>query len=211
MKKTSELQTGLTVAFVACMLISNVITSRQIQFPFGITAGGGLFVFPVTYVLSDVFSECYGYRWSRITCYMAFAANLFMVLLFTLVLSLPAPSYWDGAEAFARVLGNTPRVLVGSLLGFVMGDWANDKVFRLMKSSHPDEMRGFGARAIASSFVGEVVDSLFFFPIAFWGQMPAETLLVMAFVNIGLKLAYEVLILPATTSVAKHVNAYEGN
>lgn len=211
MKKVSELQTFLTVTFVACLLISNVITSRQMQLPFGITAGGGLFVFPITYVLSDVFSECYGYRWSRVTCYLAFAMNLLMVLMSTVVINMPAPSYWDGAEAFSRVLGNTPRVLAGSLLGFVMGDWVNDKVFRLMKASHPDEMDGFGVRAILSSLVGEIVDSLFFFPIAFWGQMPVETLFVMAFVNIGLKMVYETMILPITTQVAKRVNAYEAN
>lgn len=209
MKKTSELQTLLTVAFVACMLVSNIITAKQVQFPFGITMTGAIFIFPITYILSDVFSECYGYRWSRVTCYAAFATNLFAALVFQAVISTPAPGYWGGQEAFQAVLGNAPRVLLASFTGFVAGDLANDRVFRKMKEKHPDELSGFGARAIVSSLVGEIVDSAFFFPIAFLGQMPVETLITMGVVQVFMKVGYEVVVLPVTTQVAKRVNAYE--
>lgn len=210
MKKTvSELQLFLTLAFVVCLLVSNVITAKQVQFPFGITMTGAIFVFPITYILSDVFSECYGYRWSRMTCYMAFAANLFMAVVFQFVISTPAPEYWTNQEAFQTVLGNTPRVLLASFLGFLAGDLANDRLFRRMKADHQNELKGFGARAILSSLAGEAVDSALFFPIAFWGQMPAEALLVMGVVQVFLKVGYEVLILPVTTQVAKSVTRYE--
>ena len=78
----SFLQVLLTVISVACLLISNVITSKQMQFPFGLTMTGAIYIFPVTYILSDVFSEVYGYRWRRITCNMGFAMNVVMVLAF---------------------------------------------------------------------------------------------------------------------------------
>ena len=209
--RNSELQTALTICFVVCMLVSNIITAKQVQFPLGITMTGAIFIFPITYILSDVFSECYGYRWSRVTCYMAFAANLFMALVFQFVISTPAPDYWMNQEAFQTVLGNTPRVLLASFLGFLAGDLANDRLFRRMKANHQNELTGFGARAILSSLVGEVVDSAFFFPIAFWGQMPAETLLTMGIIQVFLKVGYEVVVLPITTQVAKRVNAYEAN
>lgn len=211
MKKTTILQTVLTVLFVSCMLISNIITAKQVQLPFGIVMTGGIMVFPMTYVLSDVFSECYGYRWSRITCYLAFAMNLLSVIIFTIAINTPAPSFWGGQEAFQTTLGNTPRILAASLAAFVLGDWANDKVFKMMKAKHENELRGFGARAIASSVVGEVVDSLIFFPIAFLGQMPAEVLLQMGLLEVAIKVGYEVVILPLTTQVAKRVNEYENN
>ena len=134
MKKPSNLQAILTVLFVSAMLISNIITSKQLLFPFGITMTGAIVIFPITYILSDVFSECYGYKWSRITCYLAFAMNLLMVAVFTLTINLPAPSYWGNQEAYQTVLGNTPRVLVSSLLAYVVGDFVNDKIFQKMKS-----------------------------------------------------------------------------
>ena len=102
-KKTSNLQTFLTVLFVSCFLISNVLATKQFALPFGITMTGAVIVFPITYILSDLFSEVYGYKWSRVTCYMAFGMNLLMVGAFQLAIVLPPASFWQGQEAFAAV------------------------------------------------------------------------------------------------------------
>lgn len=209
MRRTTELQTALTILFVGALMVSNIITAKQIQLPLGIVMSGGMFVFPITYVLSDVFSECYGYRWSRVTCYMAFAMNLFAVLVFALVIRTPAPEWFDGGEAFAATLGGTPRVLFGSFAAFLLGDLANDRLFRRMKSAHPDSHDGFGARAILSSIAGELVDSAVFFPIAFGGQMPASALLTMALLEVALKVGYEVVVLPLTRLAVEGVSRSE--
>lgn len=213
MKKTkiTELQTYLTVLFVSALLISNVITAKQVLFPFGITMTGAIFIFPITYILSDVFSEIYGYRWSRITCYLAFAMNLVMVFFFAIAINSPAPSYWGNQEAFQTVLGNSPRILLASLAAFVIGDLINDRVFRRMKQKYPDSHKGFGTRAIVSSFCGNIVDSLIFLPIAFLGQMPLQALIIMTITQVFLKTGYELIILPVTKYVVKKVSERELN
>ena len=208
-RSVSELQLYLTLLFVVSLLISNIITAKQVLLPFGIVMTGAVFVFPITYILSDLFSEVYGYRWSRITCYLGFAANLFMVLIFSAVIATPAPDYWLNQEAFQTVLGNTPRVLVASLLAFVLGDFINDRVFRKMKEKYPNSIKGFGWRAILSSVCGELVDSLVFLPIAFIGQMPLKTLAIMTVMQVLIKTGYEVIILPITRLVVKKTSAYE--
>ena len=208
-ERISFLQVCLTIVFVTAMLISNVITAKQVLLPGGITMTGAVFIFPITYILSDVFSEVYGYKWSRVTCYFAFSMNLFMVIVFSLVIQTPAPSYWTNQEAFATVLGSTPRVMGASLLAYVIGDFVNDRVFRKMKAKHSDELKGFGWRAIISSFFGELCDSLVFLPIAFLGQMPLKTLATMTVCQVLIKTGYEVVILPLTTLVAKKTNKYE--
>lgn len=208
-RNISGLQLYLTLLFVVSLLISNIITAKQVLLPFGIVMTGAVFVFPITYILSDLFSEVYGYRWSRITCYLGFAANLFMVLIFSAVIATPAPDYWLNQEAFQTVLGNTPRVLVASLLAFVLGDFVNDRVFRKMKEKYPNSIKGFGWRAILSSVCGELVDSLVFLPIAFIGQMPLKTLAVMTVMQVLIKTGYEVIILPITRLVVKKTSAYE--
>ena len=208
-KKISFLQLILTIVFVVSLLISNIITAKQVLLPFNITMTGAVFIFPITYILSDLFSEVYGYRWSRITCYIAFACNLFMVIVFALVINTPAPSYWLNQEAFATVLGSTPRTLIASLLALLLGDLVNDKVFRRMKQNHLNEIKGFGFRAILSSLMGELVDSLVFLPIAFLGEMPIETLAVMTVMQVLIKTSYEVVILPITTLVVKKVGKAE--
>jgi uncharacterized integral membrane protein (TIGR00697 family) len=129
-KKISLLQMILTLLFVVSLLISNIITSKQMLLPFGIVMTGAVVIFPITYILSDIFSEVYGYKWSRLTCYLAFIFNLFMVIIFTIVIKSPAPDYWLNQNAFEVVLGNTPRILFASLTAFMLGDFVNDKVFK---------------------------------------------------------------------------------
>lgn len=208
-KKISVLQFVLTLAFVVCLMVSNIISAKQMLLPFDIVMPAAVIIFPITYVLSDVFSEVYGYRWSRFTCYMGFAVNLFAVLVFSIAIATPAPNYWMNQEAFAVVLGNTPRMLFASLLGFVVGDFVNDRVFKRFKEKHPYDHKGFSFRAILSSFCGEMCDSLIFLPIAFLGQMPVETLATMMFYQVLIKTGYEVIILPVTHTIVRMVSKYE--
>lgn len=207
-RNISKTQCYLTVLYVAAFLISNVLAAKQFLLPFGITMTGAVIVFPITYILSDLFSEVYGYKWSRVTCYLGFAMNIFMVLAFTAAIYTPAPDYWTNQEAFQTVLGSTPRILAASLIAFVAGDFVNDKVFKRMKAKH-ENMKGFAWRAILSSFCGEIVDSAIFIPIAFIGQMPFETLVIMGITQVCLKVAYEIVIIPLTTWITKKVAAQE--
>lgn len=207
--KISKLQLILTTLFVVSLLVSNVITSKQVLLPFGITMTGAVFIFPITYILSDLFSEVYGYKWSRFTCYLGFFMNLFMVLVFQAVIATPAPEYWTNQVAFQTVLGNTPRILFASLLAMMVGDFVNDRVFRRMKQKHLDTHKGFGFRAILSSLCGELVDSLIFLPLAFLGQMPVATLAVMTVSQVVIKTGYELIILPITRIIVKKVSKYE--
>lgn len=207
-ERFSFLQVLLTVISVSCLLISNVVTTKQIQLPFGVVLTGGALVFPITYILSDVFSEVYGYRWSRMTCYISFAMNIFMVVIFRLLIISPHPAYWQNQAALELILGNTPRVLAASLSAYVVGDFLNDKVFQHMKGAKTDH-KGFRLRAIVSSLAGELADSLVFMPIAFLGQIPIGTLVQMLITEVIIKTAYEVIILPITTIVVNKVDKYE--
>ena len=210
-KNVTTIQLILTVLAVTALLISNVITSKQVLLPFNITMTGAVFIFPITYILSDLFSEVYGYKYSRFVCYLSFVMNTLMVIMFSLVIVTPAPGYWTGQDAFQTVLGSTPRVLLASSLAFVVGGWADDYTFLKMKEKYPNSTKGFGVRAIASSVIGELVDSLIFLPIAFIGLMPLQTLVVMTITQVFIKTGYEIIILPITKKVVKWVKKIEGD
>lgn len=207
----SLVQIILTVLFVSCFLISNILAVKQIQLPFGITMTSAVYIFPIVYILSDVFSEVYGYKWSRITCYMAFAMNILMVIFFELAIITKAPAYYTMSDAVKSVLGSSFRTLVASLTAYVAGDFVNDVVFREMKKKHKGEMKGFGLRAILSSLCGEIVDSSIFIPIAFIGLMPTKNLIIMGITQVVLKVAYEIIILPFTSLTARKLTKYERN
>lgn len=199
----------LTATFIVALMVSNIIVGKQIDF-MGITVPSAVFVFPIIYILSDVFSEVYGYEWSRTTCYLAFCANLFMVVVFSLVIMAPYPEYFGNQSAFEIVLGNTPKILLASSLGFIIGDFVNDRVFRALKRKHPDSHEKFGFRAIVSSLFGELTDSLIFMPIAFIGVLPMEAIIQMFVVQVSFKVLYEIIALPLNKCVVRKVSELEG-
>jgi len=203
------MQLILTVAFIVTILICNIVTVKQIQLPFGLVMTGAAFLFPITYILSDVFSEIYGYKWSRIVSYLGFAMNLFMVIIFTLVIIAPAPDFYAKQDALQTILGSTPRILGASLLAYMVGDFVNDKIFKKMKAKNPNSFKGFQFRAIVSSFCGLVVDSSIFLPLAFLGTIPTETLLTMMVSQVLVKILCEIVLLPVTTLVVKKVDKHE--
>ena len=208
-EKHSSLKLLLTIIFVSCLIVSNIIAGKQIQLPFDLVMPAAVIIFPITYILSDIFSEVYGYRWSRITNYIGLTMNLFAVIVFAIAITIPAPPFYENQEAFKIILGNTPRILFASTLGLWVGDYLNDNVFRVMKKKHQSSHKNYGVRAILSSLVGQIGDSLVFIPIAFYGVMPVDVMITMVFTQALLKLGYEVLILPVSKRLMLRVSAHE--
>ena len=210
----SILQVLLTVVFVGALLISNIISARLFNL-FGYAMTCAVVVFPITYILSDLFSEVYGYKWSRFTCYLGFIINLFAVGVFYIASCLPAviPSQ---EEAFNGVLLGAFSCTMASFIAFVIGDFVNDKVFARMKREHKGltNHKGFALRAILSSFAGELADSCIYLPLAFLVFNPIMTVgevLTMIVLQVTIKTVYEALILPFTTFIVKKVSKYEHN
>lgn len=208
-QRFSFFQLLLTVVFTVALLLSNIIVNKQISLPFGASTVGSVIFFPLTYILSDVFSEVYGYRWSRVTCYIAFCMNVLMVLIFEATLRMPYPDSFTGQEAFETVLGSAPRITAASLIAYVIGDFANDRIFARMKKGHSEDNKGFALRAIVSSVVGEFTDCLVFLPLAFAGTLPARTLVSIGLAQVVVKIVLEAVLLPLTSLFARFVRKIE--
>lgn len=195
----------LTAIFVSCMLISNILSNATIKV-FAWSMDAGTLVFPLTYILSGIFSEIYGYKWSRRVTWIAAAMMLVFSALVWLVIALPKPEYYDGIH-FAIALGGSIRILIASVVAFVTGDFVKDNVFSRLKKLQQGE--GFKTRAIISSIFGNAVDSSIFVLIAFLGTMPGTETVPMILLNILFKTTYEFLILPITDRVVKFLHKRE--
>lgn len=206
-KKISFTCLVLTVLYVVALITSNIIGSKSFVLLLNISVTAGGLTFPITYILSDVFSEVYGYKWSRVTCYLAFLSNLFLSFFCLLAIrTTPAPFY-TLQDSYSAILGSTPRMLFASLTAYIIGDLANDIVFQKMKEK--DGEKKFGLRAILSSMVGEFVDSSIFTPLAFAGSMPFSSM-VSSVITYGIaKCVFEIVILPITTAIVKKVKKHE--
>ncbi|MBW8326710.1 MAG: queuosine precursor transporter [Prolixibacteraceae bacterium] len=195
------------ILFATCLLISNILATKILLIgPWA--APAGVLIFPIAYILNDVITEVWGFGKARLIIWTGFAVNILAVLFFTMGIAIPGAPFWQNQEAFSTVLGNTPRIVVASLSAYLIGSFLNAFVMSRMKVA--TKGKGFSARAILSTLVGESADSLIFISIAFIGVFPIGLLITMIFTQAMLKTVYEILILPVTIGVVNFVKRIEG-
>jgi uncharacterized integral membrane protein (TIGR00697 family) len=200
-------------AFVTILLLSNVIGAGKRAvidlpligpWPFG----AGILFFPVSYVLGDVLTEVYGYARARRCIWAGFAALLFMALMAFIVVALPPAAGWHGQQAYEAVFGQVPRIVFASILAFWAGEFVNSFVLAKMKIW--SRGRHLWMRTIGSTIIGQAVDSLIFYPLAFYGQWDNRTLLIVLLTQWALKVGWEALLTPFTYAVVGFLKRREG-
>ena len=200
-------------AFVTILLLSNVLGAGKVAvvelpwigtWPFG----AGILFFPVSYVIGDVLTEVYGYARARRCIWAGFAALLFMAFMAAVVVALPPSPDWEGQAAYEAVFGQVPRIVLASIVAFWAGEFANSYVLARMKIW--TQGRHLWARTIGSTLVGQGIDSLIFYPLAFYGVWDNATLLVVLGTQFALKVAWEALLTPVTYAVVGFLKRREG-
>ncbi len=199
-------------SFVAVLLISNIASSKILDLgPF--TFDGGTLLFPLSYLFGDILTEVYGYARSRRVIWAGFGAAALMAAVLALVGALPPSEGWENQGAYQAILGQTPRIVAGSLVAYFAGEFSNSFVLAKMKVL--TRGRWLWSRTIASTLVGEGVDTLLFVAIAFYGTLPGNVLLVVALSNYVFKCGLEALLTPLTYRVvnalkhAEHEDHYD--
>lgn len=203
----------LSITFVVCLIVSNIFVPRTWHLWGGFQLTAGVLIFPISYIINDCLTEVYGYRKARMVIWMGFAMSVFVALMSYLAVRLPMPPSVDdmatqNAGHFNAIFNNIPRVTIASLLAFVCGSMANSWVMSKMKVA--TEGKGFFARAIISSLVGESIDSVIFFPIAMFGIMKWYDVFMIMVTQVIVKTVYEIIILPVTALVVKQLKKKEG-
>lgn len=200
----NEIFSCLVGIFCACLIISNVIASKTFALTPDIVLPCAVLIFPIVYIVNDVLAEVFGYKKTRKVIFLGFLLNLLAVIMYTITMILPAPAFFTGSEAFAVVLGSTPRVLLASFIAYLIGSLVNAKLMTVLKE-HNDSLF---VRCITSTFIGEGCDAIIFISIAFYGTMPLVALLLMIIAQAIFKTAYEIVIYPLTRFIIARIQAY---
>ena len=195
-------------AFVAILLLSNLIGASKLATVGGFTFGAGILFFPLSYVIGDVLTEIYGYANARRCVWMGFAALLFMAFMSYVVVAMPAADGWDGQAAYESVFGSTWRIVAASILAFWAGEFVNSFVLAKMKIITAG--KHLWARTIGSTVFGQGVDSLIFYPVAFLGIWSTAQVLTVMVTNWFLKVLWEAALTPVTYAVVGWFKAREG-
>lgn len=207
-------------AFVTVLLCSNLVGPAKIAQldlpPLGVvTFGAGVLFFPISYVFGDVLTEVYGYARSRRVIWTGFAALIFAATMAAVIVALPPASFWNNQQVYEIAFGNSWRIVAASMIAYFSGEFVNS--FILAKMKIRTEGRYLWTRTIGSTIFGEGVDSLLFYPLAFWGTgiIPNENLPQVMLSQWIAKVGVEVVFTPVTYRIvaalkrAEHEDYYD--
>lgn len=193
-------------AFVTILICSNLIGPAkiaQIDAPLlgTLTFGAGVLFFPISYVFGDVLTEVYGYARSRRVIWAGFAGLAFASVMAYVVVALPPASFWQNQGAYEIAFGSTWRIALASLIAFSCGEFVNSFVLAKMKIMTAGKW--LWTRTIGSTIFGEGVDSLLFYPLAFYGTgiIPDDKLPMVMLAQFVTKVGVEVAFTPVTYKI----------
>jgi hypothetical protein len=186
-------------AFITVYLCSNLIGPAKAVSMWGFTFGAGVLFFPISYIFGDVLTEVYGYARARKVIWCGFGAMIFASIMATVVVALPPAPGWPFQEAYEEIFGQTPRIVFASLCAFFAGEFVNSYTMAKMKLW--TEGRWLWTRTIGSTIAGEGVDSLIFYPLAFYGTWDTSLVVSVMATNYVLKVLVEVVMTPVTYKI----------
>ncbi len=208
----------ITALAVSVLIISNIIATKPVslfEMPFEFL-GSNLYVvsasvicFPLGYIISDVLTEVYGFRVARGVIWLGFACNLIVVVIIMIVGAIPGAVFWEDQSSYEIILGSTAWVLLGSFIAYLIGEFSNAIVMVVLKNR--TEGRMLWLRTISSTIIGQGVDSILFYSIAFgvsgiWGWQAAINGAILAWIA---KTLYEIVATPLTYMVVNWLKRNE--
>ena len=195
-------------AFVTVLLCANVIGAAKVAEIGGFTFGAGVLFFPISYVFGDILTEVYGYARARKVVWAGFGALVFASVMSWAILAFPPAPGWPHQEAYETVFGATPRIVLASLIAYFSGEFCNSYVLAKMKLF--TQGRQLWTRTIGSTIVGEAIDSIIFYPVAFLGVWETELVWRVMVSNYLLKVLWEALMTPLTYRLVNFLKRAEG-
>jgi uncharacterized integral membrane protein (TIGR00697 family) len=203
--KVSHRLLVITALFVACLLTANIVGVKMFSLGF-VSLPAAVILFPLSYIIGDVLTEVYGYRWARRVIWLGFACNLIFVIFAWVGQLLPPDPLWEGQEAYESILGYTPRLLAASFLGYFAGEFVNSYVLAKMKIL--TKGRWLWSRTIGSTIVGQGVDSAVFIVGAYFGASFFSPLIILY--HWTAKTLIEAVATPATYATVNYLKRKEG-
>lgn len=191
---------------ITCLLISNVITVKTINI-FGLIYTAADVIFPITYILNDVFTEVYGFNKSRFVIWISFFCNLLMVILFQITIALPSNEQFEFQNDLINIVGSTPRILIASFISFLVGNFANSVLMSKMKVK--TEGKYLALRTIISTIVGEGLDTILFVPLVFIGNLDLQNIIKLIIDIYAFKVLLEVILTPVTYKIVNIIKNKE--
>jgi uncharacterized integral membrane protein (TIGR00697 family) len=196
----------ITALFVTCLITANIIIAKQISVgPLVLPAA--IIIFPISYIISDVLTEVYGYSMARRVIWLGFICNLITVIAIWIAGIIPPAPSFQAQSAYDLILGSTPRFLLASFLAYLAGEFSNSYILSRMKLA--TRGKWLWIRTIGSTVVGQAIDTVIVLIISFAGVLPWPVLGIMILSHWLFKSAYEIIATPLTYLVVNYLKKKE--
>jgi uncharacterized integral membrane protein (TIGR00697 family) len=143
----------------------------------------------------------------RFGVWAGFAALLFASFMAWIIVAMPPAADYENQAAIEAIFGATPRIACASLIAFCCGEFCNSYVLAKMKVWTKGRM--LWSRTIGSTILGEAVDSLIFYPVAFLGVWDNALVLQVMLTNYTVKVVWEVVMTPVTYQIVGFLKRVE--
>jgi uncharacterized integral membrane protein (TIGR00697 family) len=197
----------ITVAFITVLLCANVIGAGKVANIGGLSLTVAVLIFPASYLFGDILTEVYGYAHARRVMGLGFGAMLIALVVSTVTVVTPPAAGWPNQAAYETVFGQVPRIAVASVIAFWCGGFINAYVLAKMKVM--TEGRALYLRTIASTVLGEAIDTVLFFLVAFFGVWGNDLLMNVMWSEYVVKVGWEVAATPLTYLVVRWLKRAE--
>ncbi|MGU3360182.1 queuosine precursor transporter [Methylobacterium sp. M6A4_1b] len=190
------------------VLIVSLILAGKIVSLGGLTFSAAVIVFPLSYLFGDILTEVYGYASARRVVWAGFAAQIVWIVSYTIAAALPPAPFWPHQAAFEAVLGATPRLALAGMAAYLVGEFANAYVLAKLKLRFAGAH--LAARLVASTVLGQALDTALFVTIAFAGTFAAPDLIRLGLGAWFLKVLWEIVALPLSPPLIRWLKRQEG-
>jgi uncharacterized integral membrane protein (TIGR00697 family) len=196
-----------TLTFSMVIVLANWFDARLISI-FGLATDAGTLVFPLTFLLSDMITEVYGFKYARRAIWCGFLFNAIFILYGQIIIHLPSPAYAATSNAmFDTLLAANVRIICASALSYLIAEPLNSLIMAKLKMKM--QGRYMGIRFVSSTVVASGIDSFVFGTIAFYGTMSNQNLLALILTMWFIKVFLEVIGLPISISLTKKIKQAE--
>lgn len=157
-------------------LISAAVISSKIITVFGIAVPAGVLAYSITFAVSDIVGELWGPERATDMVMAGFISLTCATFICWLAVIWPAAEFWTNQQAFAGVIGSTPRIVLASLLAYAVSQKHDVWLFHLLKRK--TDGRALWLRNNLSTAISQLMDSAIFVTVAFWGILPVGEIIL---------------------------------
>lgn len=234
--KPTKLFIFFTAFFVANALIAECIGGKIFSLettlgfkPFSFSLFGqsgqsfamtcGVLLWPLEFVMTDVVNEFYGPKAVRRISYIAVALISYAYLMFFMAMNTSPDGFWvssnrssgvpDMQSAFSAVFGQGMRIIIGSLVAFLVSQIVDVTIFHRIKRITGE--KHVWLRATGSTIVSQLVDSYIVLFIAFAGKFSWQRILAIGMMNYTYKFIMAIALTPLIYLMDKRIEKYFGH